>query len=82
MENKHVYTVEQSSAESATAPRNVVDVDDDEWEEEEEEREEGGEGEEEEEEEEGEGEGRFCLGQEQDNRAVGEREGSDWPPDN
>ena len=71
------HFVEQSVA---PAPRNVVDVDDGEQEEEEDEREEGGEGEEEEEEE-GEGEGCFCLGQEHDNRAVREREGSEWPAD-
>ena len=72
---------EQSPAESAVAPRNVVHVDDDEREEDEDEREEGGEGEEEEEEKEGQGEGRFCIGQEHDTRAVREREGGEWPPD-
>ena len=68
-------TVEQRPA---IAPRNVIDVDDDEQEEEEDERDEGGEGQKEEE---VEGEGRFCLGQEHDSRADGERELSEWPPD-
>ena len=72
--------VEQSSAESAAAPRKVVDVDDDEGQEEEDEREEVGEGEEEEEEE-GDGEGCFCLGQEHDITALRDLEGSEWPAD-
>ena len=72
--------VDQSVAQSAAAPRNIVDVDDDEREEEDEEKEEGGEGKEEEVVE-GAGVGRFCLGQEHDCRAVRKREGSELPPD-